>query len=114
MNWFTSAISWVLGLFAPTSGGDPEKVAKIQAYAVKICGFLPMAETVTAILAQGNPAVISVSAVAGSICKAVTKVPTPIAAMGLMGNGPLQADVPPVYGEVLGVPIQGVFVEKTK
>jgi hypothetical protein len=96
MSWLSSTLSWVLGLFYPQSTGDPTKVAQIQATAVKVCGFLPMAETVTAILA--------------SICKVVTKVPTPIATMGLMSSG--DAESPPVYGEVNGVPVQGVFVGK--
>jgi hypothetical protein len=109
MSWLSSTLSWVLGLFYPQSTGDPTKVAQIQATAVKVCGFLPMAETVTAILAQGNPAVITVSAVASTICKVVTKVPTPIATMGLMSG---DAESPPVYGEVNGVPVQGVFVGK--
>jgi hypothetical protein len=111
MSWLSSTLSWVLGLFYPQPPvGDPTKVAQIQATAVKVCGFLPMAETVTAILAQGNPAVITVSAVASSICRVVTKVPTPIATMGLMSTG--DAENPPVYGEVNGVPVQGVFVGK--
>jgi hypothetical protein len=111
MNWFSSALSWVLGIFgSPPISGDPTKVAQIQAKVVKACGFLPMAETVAAILAQGNPAVITVAAVASSICKVVSKVPTPIAAMGLMSTGDVED--PPVYGEVNGVPIQGVFVTK--
>jgi hypothetical protein len=111
MSWLSSALNWMLGLFYPQStGGDPTKVAQIQATAVKVCGFLPMAETVTAILVQGNPAVLTVSAVASSICKVVTRVPTPIATMGLMSASDVED--PPVYGEVNGVPVQGVFVGK--
>ncbi len=111
MNWLSSALSWVLGLFgSPPITGDPTKVAQIQAQVVKACGFLPMAETVVAILAQGNPAVLTVAAVATSICRVVSKVPTPIATMGLMSIGDVED--PPVYGEVNGVPVQGVFVGK--
>lgn len=111
MSWLTSAISWVVGLFAPQPDvGDPVKIAQIQATAVKICGFLPMAETVTGILAQGNPALITVSAVATSICRVVTKVPTPITTMGLASLSDVEN--PPVYGEVNGVPVQGVFIVK--
>jgi hypothetical protein len=112
MSWFSSITSWISNLFFPSlpDGGDPEKVAKIQAAAVKICGFLPMAETVAQILGTANPAVFTVSSVANSICKAVTKtpMPTPIAASLMSGA----KEAPQTYGTVNGVPVQGVFVGK--
>jgi hypothetical protein len=50
-----------------------EDVALIQQHTVKLCGFLPTVQTVTAILGLGNPALQAASAIATAICRAVSK-----------------------------------------
>ena len=52
--------------------GAPITAADVQAAAVAACGFLPTASTVANIIAAGNPAVATVSTIAGAICAAVT------------------------------------------
>jgi len=48
-----------------------EKIKAIQEKAVALCGYLPQATSVTAMLAASNPTVVSVGAVANAICTAV-------------------------------------------
>lgn len=113
MNWFKPIISWLgslLGLSTPSA--DPVKVAQIQAAAVKACGFLPMADSVAALVAAQNPAVASVTLVAAQICRVVLSRPTAQPTMGLMSSdqSPDAPPVAPTWGEINGVPIQGVFI----
>lgn len=109
MNWLGAIVSWIGSLFGGSTAADSTKVTQIQAAAVKACGFLPMAESVAAMISAGNPAVISVAAIAGQICTVVKAKPVPVSVMGLM-----EGDVPPpppTWGTVNGVPIQGVFIK---
>lgn len=54
---------------------DPSTVDQVQSLAVKVCGYLPAAETVAGVVASlvGYGTIVSiVSAAADGICKAVT------------------------------------------
>jgi hypothetical protein len=107
MSWISSFFNW-LGSFVK-SGPDPAKITAIQAAVVKACGFLPMAESVAAMLSAGNPAVVTVSAIANQICVIVKNAPTPVAPLTLAGVSG-QAATMTQWGTVNGVPVQGVFV----
>jgi hypothetical protein len=50
-------------------------VEEVRKAAVAVCGFLPYADTVAAIIATGNPIVLTVSSLANAICAAVTAIP---------------------------------------
>lgn len=86
-----------LSLGACTPGGGVS-ITAIQQEAVAICGYLPLASVVAAILGQNVPGLQSVLGVATSICKAVTGKSRAL-------NG--AAKVP----TVAGVPIHGRFVK---
>jgi hypothetical protein len=72
MAWLTGFLGWVGSLFGVTSASTDE-VVKIQAAAVRLCGFLPTMETVLALMAAVVPVPgMSVGAVvAKKICFAV-------------------------------------------
>lgn len=74
-----------------------ELVAEVRDIARTTCGFLPIADTVAAILAVGNPALSAAGPIAHAICNAVT---APAAARG--------ERVPTVNG----VRVKGKFVSK--
>jgi hypothetical protein len=94
MGWLSGFINWLFGY------SDRSKtIAQIQAATVKMCGFLPYAETIAKLL-SANPAVTAAAVVATQICKAVN-APKPMALM----------DVPPMIGDVV---IEGEFVGKDK
>jgi len=114
MSWFTGLFSWLSGLFGGGSNQSAQ-VAQIQASAVRICAFLPTAESVLAVATSGNAAVVTVSVVAHQICEIVTKqrpipqpvIPTPLA-LGVMGG----ADAPRIQTwKQNGITIQGAFVK---
>lgn len=46
-------------------------VTDVQAAAVKVCSFLPTAETITSILGLNDPALASVTSIADAICNAI-------------------------------------------
>lgn len=48
-----------------------EKITAIRDKAVNLCGYLPQANSVAAMLAASNPTAVSVGAVANAICQAV-------------------------------------------
>lgn len=62
-----SIVKFVLQFF-----GDRDDVKKVQARVVAMCGFLPSAASVAAMLSAGNPAVVGVIGVATAICQAVS------------------------------------------
>lgn len=104
MNWLWS---WLSGWFSGESVAD--KVAAIQAMVVKLCNFLPMAETVIALLGTSGVAAAPILIVAKQICKVVTSTPQEeITVLTLV-----TPEAPPVVivGTLNGVPIQGVFVK---
>jgi len=114
MSWF----SWIKSLFSPST--DPKQVLAIQILAVRVCGFLPMAETVVNLVAVTNPAVGSIAEgtmlVAKQICKIITEVPpTPAAAVLTLAGEP----IPELVGgaaihewQVGDVVVTGAFVGK--
>lgn len=94
MDWLTSMFRWLFGY------KDQSKlVAQVQSTTVKLCGFLPYADTVLRLLAV-NPAVATALTISTKICQAVTAAQTQ--AVGLMS-------APPV---VDGVEIEGVFIDR--
>jgi hypothetical protein len=71
-------------------------VEEVRLIAVQVCGFLPLVESVAEIIAAGNPALATGSAVANAICAAVTR------ASAIRGVIPV----------VNGVPVKGRFVAR--
>lgn len=71
MGWYSAFIDWVVSLFTHNQDPNNEKVTAIQAAAVKTCGFLPMYDSVIALLATGFPPAAQVSTIANAICHAV-------------------------------------------
>lgn len=104
MSWLTSFFSWVFGLFGGPPAPDSAQVVAIQAAAVKACGFLPMAESVVALLGTVNPAVTTASAIASQICAAVAKA-KPTAVLAGMGGGT------PLTVTTNGVQIEGILIK---
>lgn len=102
-------MNWLFGWLARLLGGtDSRLVVKIQAATVKACGFLPMAETVAALVAAGNPAVTTATLIAKKICVAVT-APRP----AILGLSSMSGEVAnPII--VDGVVIEGEFINKEK
>lgn len=93
MGWLSGFFTWLFGY------KDQSKlIAQIQATTVKLCGFLPYAETVAKLL-SANPAVAGASIVATEICKAV-KPKT----LGVIGTKPMIGDVE----------IEGEFITEKK
>ena len=108
MSWLSSFFSWVKNLVTGSTTTS-EQIVAIQVAAVKLCGFLPLAESVTAIVAQGNPAVMTAAAVANKICSIVTRVnplPTEKVLMGLK-----EEPVVIQTWKANGVTIQGSFIK---
>lgn len=87
-----------LGGCSTTGGLAGLSAASVQQLAVSICGYLPTAATVAAILAAGNPAINTIEAAASAICAAVAPVAT--------ASGKLRATTPTVAGVV----VHGRFV----
>src|SRR5262245_20699144 len=54
-------------LFTP-----PTSVADVQADAVKVCSYLPSAETIVAIIGLNDPTLSTATAIADAICGAIT------------------------------------------
>lgn len=91
MSWLTALVSWLFGY-----KDQSKTIAQIQAATVKLCGFLPYAQTVAALL-SANPAVATASAVATKICEAVNAPKV---------SGLISA--PPMIGDVV---IEGEFIK---
>lgn len=94
-----------LGLAAcNVSGSGSVPISNVQKETVAICGFLPLAQVVAAIIAKHSANLDSVFAIATAICSAVT--PKPTARSARMSN-PMQI----VPLTVAGVVIKGRFVQ---
>jgi hypothetical protein len=74
--------------------GPADAVSQVQSLASKVCGFLPLAETVSALL--GVPSLGGVEGVASSICSAVTR--------RMVSRGGAKTPI------VAGVPVRGRFL----
>ncbi len=81
-----------------TPEGRDAFIKQVQAIAAQACGFVPLAQTITAILTAGQ--FTEAFTIANAICSAVTAPPPPGATR--------QARVPMVSG----VPVRGHFVTK--
>jgi hypothetical protein len=98
MSWLTSLFNW----FFSSGAVDSATITKVQAATVKLCGFLPAAQTVAQLIAPGNPGVAVASVLAQKICGAVN-APTKMW-LGVM-NGEAQRPM------VDGVVIEGEFIK---
>lgn len=108
MSWLSSFFSWVKNLVTGSTTTS-EQIVAIQVAAVKLCGFLPLAESITAIIAQGNPAVVTAAAVATRICAIVKTVPPLPTEKVLMG---LKEEPVVIHTwQANGVTIQGSFIK---
>jgi hypothetical protein len=101
MSWLTGFFSWVGSLFGVVSTNTDE-VVKIQAAAVRACGFLPTMETVLSLMAVVVPVPgMSVgTVVAKKICFAVNNAKK---ISSLVGDEELKPMID-------GVVIEGEFV----
>lgn len=100
MGGFFSWLGWLFG-FRTT---NTEEVTKIQAGAVRLCGFLPTVDTVLALLSTANPTVATASIIAKKICAAVTNAKSVSTLMGGEMPKPM----------VDGIVIEGEFIGKDK
>lgn len=116
MSWLSSFFTWVKNLITGGSATS-EQIVAIQTAAVKLCGFLPMAESVAVLVATSAPGVLTVTTVAHQICNIVTKTqpvvsaPVPVTAVLSLAGG----EAPPqieTYVTPEGITIQGSFVRK--
>jgi hypothetical protein len=96
MDWLTGLFSWVWSLFEDS---DSKLVQTIREQTVRLCGFLPTVETVTALIAVNNPALTTGFIIAKKICAAVTAQKMSL----ISGDMPVIVD---------GVVIEGDFINK--
>jgi hypothetical protein len=96
MGWLDSLIGWVWSWF---SDSEAKLVKTVRELTVKACGFLPTVETVVALIAVQNPAVVTAMGIARKICAAVTSAPK-TGRMSLIGS-PVIVD---------GIVIEGEFI----
>lgn len=87
--------SWVFRWF-----GHKDEVKAVQNKVVSLCGFLPTAASVAAMLGAANPTVTGIVGIATAICQAVSASRS---GMMLVSTG---------LGTVNGVPIEGDWVIK--
>jgi hypothetical protein len=73
MKWLAGLVSWFMGLMGVNTASNDEAV-KIQAEAVRFCGFLPTVETCLNLMAvvMPVPGVGTATLIAKKICQAVT------------------------------------------
>lgn len=91
-------VPWFLSMF-----GHRDDVKAVQEAVVNLCGFLPTATSVAAMLSAGNPVVTGVMGIATAICQAVSAAQAqPGLALASFKVG---------YGTVNGVPIEGDFIK---
>jgi hypothetical protein len=100
-----------IGASNPTTEPTPDVVVSIQSISVQLCGFLPMAESVIALLSATYPGIaapLSVAAqVARSICQAASAEKPTFMAADATGTWQQSATV-----TVNGVPVTGTWVNK--
>jgi phosphohistidine phosphatase SixA len=98
MGWLTDWLDWVLGWF---NSSESKLVKAVRESTVLLCGFLPTVETVLALIAVQNPAVMTAAGIARKICEAVSPA-----------NGTMKTNLRPPM--VDGVVIEGEFIGKVK
>ena len=93
-----------------TSATPTQLVVDVEQAAVAACNFLPTAETVAGIIAVGNPALATATAIANAICAAVS--PKTQIAQSLLSSPAMRSVVKPnaTVPTVAGVPVHGTFV----
>jgi hypothetical protein len=100
-------LKWLWSWFGGPPAPAPELISKAQSETVRLCGFLPAASTVGAIIGamtgQGV-AVATALGVATTICKAVSAKPLVLASLGGGDTKPVVI----VNGEV--IEIEGDYV----
>ena len=110
MNWLVAIMRWIVDTITGYSSTPrDDKVAQIQAAAVQACGFLPMYESVIALLAVTTPATATATAIATSICAAITKngLKPALAEASMLGIAQQVS-----YVVVNGVTVKGTMVGK--
>jgi len=114
MSWLSGIFSWFSSLFGGGTRPDSNVVVAIQAMAVKLCSFLPTAETVITLISVSSPAVAAPATVvvniAKQICKIVTEMPATPAATVLTLTSPEPVTVQ--SWQVGDIVITGSFVKK--
>ena len=100
-----------IGKSSPDQEHPSDLVVNIQSLTVQFCGFLPMADSVMALLATMFPGmaapIAAASQVAHSICQAVSKEKPAFVAADVSGTWQQTATV-----IVNGVPVTGTWVNK--
>lgn len=99
-------LKWLLSWFGGPAAPAPDLVVKVQAETVRLCGFLPAAQTVGAIVGAmtGQAAAVATAlGVATTICKAVSAQPK----LGLLAGD----TKPVVMIDGVAIPIEGEFVK---
>lgn len=105
MNWLSGIFVWLASLFNGSTSIS-EIVTKVQAYTVQLCGFLPMAESVVALLGA-TPVATGAMVIARKICAAVQVEVQERSTVLTLGG-----DDKPTTVIVDGVVVQGTFVDK--
>ena len=83
--------------------GHRDDVKAVQDKVASLCGFLPTAASVAAMLGAPGAAVTGVTAIATAICQAVSAArAAPGLTLARFNTG---------YGQVNGVPIEGEFIK---
>jgi hypothetical protein len=100
-----------IGLSNPNTEAPSDVVVSIQSISVQLCGFLPMAESVVALLSATYPGIAAplsvASQVARSICQAASAQKPAFIAADTVGAWQQPATV-----TVNGVPVTGTWVKK--
>lgn len=93
MTWVNKVKDWFRYWFVD----DPIEIARVTT--VQLCGFLPTVDTVTKILAVGNPSLNTGISVAYAICAAVSHFKAKQAFVGTTPDAAPQVDGVMVEGE---------------
>lgn len=100
-----------IGLSKPPEQPPSEVVVTVQSITVQLCGFLPMADSVIALLAVTYPGVAAplsaASQIAHSICQAASAQKPTFIAADTTGTWQQSTTV-----TVNGVPVTGTWVKK--
>ena len=105
-------LKWLLSWFGGPAAPAPDLVVKVQAETVKLCGFLPAAQTVGAIVGAmtgQSAAVTTALGVATTICKAVSSAKAQMPAYALAGD--ISVSLPVVNINGTEIVISGEFVK---
>jgi len=108
--WLPLTLAAMLSLAACTKDDVNATVTKVQATTAQVCGFVPAAASVAAILTGGNPAVATAAGAASAICTAIAAKAETAPQSALLGFGETKQEDCVVM--VSGVCVQGAPVDK--